>query len=78
MKSIIIKMIIALSGAGAAAAFAATTGAGAEENGMLIWAFIGFGVMVIMVQAVPAIILFASMLKGLFAHSDKEITVNKR
>jgi len=77
MKATIIKMIIALSGAGAAAAFAATTGAGAEENGLLIWAFIGFGVMVIMVQAVPAMILFASMLKGLFAHSDKEITVNK-
>ena len=77
MKATIIKIIIALIGAGSAAAFAATTGAGAEESGLLIWAFIGFGVMVIMLQAVPAMILFTSMLKGVFAPTDKEITVNK-
>lgn len=77
MKATILKMIIALSGAGAAVAFAATTGAGSEDNGLLIWGVIGFGVMVIMLQAVPAMILFASMLKGLFAHSDKEATASK-
>lgn len=33
--------------------------------------------MVIMLQAVPALILFASMLKGLFAASEKEATFPK-
>ena len=77
MKTTIIKSAIALLGAGAASAFAATSGTVGEGSGPLIWAFIGFGVMVIMLQAVPALILFASMLKGLFADSEKEITIPK-
>jgi hypothetical protein len=77
MKATIIKSIIALLGAGAASAFAATTNLAGEGSGPLTWFFIGFGVMVIMLQAVPALILFASMLKGLFATSEKEITIPK-
>jgi hypothetical protein len=77
MKSTFIKLAIALSGAGAATVFAATTGAAGEGSGPLTWFFIGFGVMVIMLQAVPALILFASMLKGLFAASEKEVTLPK-
>lgn len=77
MKTTITKIVIALIGAVAATAFAATTGVGAGESGLLVWSFIGFGVTVIMIQAVPAMILFASMLKGIFSHSDKEITVGK-
>jgi len=77
MKTTIIKSVIALLGAGAASAFAATSGAGGEGSSPLTWLFIGFGVMVIMLQAVPALILFVSMLKGLFAASEKEITIPK-
>lgn len=76
MKTTLIKLAIAVTGAGAASAFAATTGVPGEGSSPLIWAFIGFGVMVIMLQAVPALILFASMLKGLFASSAKEITLH--
>ena len=77
MKTLITKMVIALIGAGSAAAFASNTGMTSEGNGQLVWAFIGFGVMVILLQAVPAMILFASMLKGLFSGSDKEVTLTK-
>lgn len=77
MKTTIVKWAIALAGAGATTAFAATTGIAGEGSGPLVWAFIGFGVMVIMLQAVPALILFASMLKGLFTSSDKEATLPK-
>lgn len=77
MKSIILKTALALLGAGASSAFAASTGTAAAGSGPLIWFFIGFGVMVIMLQAVPALILFASMLKGLFASSEKEATLPK-
>ncbi|MGB4599925.1 MAG: hypothetical protein WBI04_08110 [Trichlorobacter sp.] len=67
MKTTIVKTVIALGGAVASAAFAATSGVGGEGSGLLTWFLIGFGVMVIMLQAVPAMILFASLLKGLFA-----------
>lgn len=77
MKTTILKTALALLGAGASSAFAATTGTAAEGSGPLVWFFIGFGVMVIMLQAVPALILFVSMLKGLFAASEKEATLPK-
>jgi hypothetical protein len=67
MKTTIVKTAIALFGAGASAAFAATSGLASEGSGLLTWSLIGFGVMIIMLQAVPAMILFASLLKGLFS-----------
>jgi uncharacterized membrane protein len=77
MKATIIKTAIALVGAGAASAFAANTGTAGESNGLLVWFFIGFGVMIIMLQAVPAMILFTAMLKGLFAAPEKEVPLPK-
>lgn len=77
MKNVLIKLVIALIGAGASAAFASTAGIGSSEDGLLIWAFIGFGVMLIMLQAVPALILFVGMLKGLFSSPDKHATLTK-
>lgn len=77
MKTTITKMVIALLGACAAAAFAATTGTVGEGSGPLVWFFIGFGVLVIMLQAVPAVILFVSMLRGLFSAPEKEVHLPK-
>lgn len=67
MKTTIVKTVIALCGAGASAVFAATSGLTDDGSGLLIWSLIGFGVMIIMLQAVPALILFVSLLKGLFS-----------
>lgn len=67
MKTTIVKTVIALAGAGASVSFAATSGVAGEGSGLLTWFLIGFGVMIIMLQAVPALMLFASMLKGLFS-----------
>lgn len=77
MKINIIKTAIALLGACAASAFAATTGTAGDGSGPLVWFFIGFGVLTIMLQAVPAVILFVSMLRGLFSAPAKEIHVPK-
>jgi hypothetical protein len=77
MKTTIIKAAIVLTGAGAASAFAATTIPAGETSGPLVWFFIGFGVMLIMLQAVPAFILFAGMLRGLFAPAEKEVHLPK-
>jgi len=77
MKTNIIKMVIALLGACTATAFATTTGSAVDGSGPLVWFFIGFGVVVVMLQLVPAVILFITMLKGLFAASEKEATLPK-
>jgi len=77
MKSGLIKGTAAVAGALATSAFAATTGAAGEGSGPLVWFFIGFGALILIVQAVPAITLFASMIKGIFSHSDKEVTLPK-
>lgn len=74
MKTRMIKLVAALTGAGATSAYAASSGVGGEGSGMLIWFLIGFGVMVIMLQAIPALIMFVSMVKGLFSsHSETHL-----
>ncbi len=74
MKTKLIKLTAALTGAGASSAYAASSGVGGEGSGMLVWFLIGFGVMVIMLQAVPALIMFVSMVKGLFSsHSETHL-----
>lgn len=77
MKISIIKTAIALSGACAASAFATTTSAAGDGSGPLVWFFIGFGVLAIMLQVVPAVILFVSMLRGLFSAAEKEASLPK-
>ena len=47
----------------AAPAFAA--GNGGEHYGLLTWAFCGFCALVVVAQAVPAVMLMAGMVKGL-------------
>jgi hypothetical protein len=77
MKTNMIKTLVALFVAGAASAFAATSGVAGEGSGLLIWVFLGFTVLVVMLQAIPALILFVSMLRGLFSPSEKEATLPK-
>lgn len=67
MKTTITKASIALFGAGVSAAFAVSNGLAGGGSGLLTWFLIGFGVMIILLQAVPAITVFASLLKGLFS-----------
>ena len=52
----------------------ADTGAGGEESGWLWMLFLGFGALIIVFQLVPSMILFGSMLKGLFSSTVKETT----
>lgn len=55
----------------AGSAFAGT-GASSEENGWLWMLFLGFGALIIVFQLVPSMILFGSMLRGLFSSAAKE------
>ena len=50
----------------------ADTGAGTEENGWIWMLFLSFGALIVIFQLVPSMILFASMLKGLFGSAPKE------
>jgi hypothetical protein len=77
MKAKITKLVIALTGAGATSAYAAATNSATEGSGLLVWFLIGFGVLVVMLQAVPALVMFVSMLKGLFGSTDKPATLPK-
>ena len=74
MKTTALKVIASLLAGSAGSAVAASSSASAElaGNGMLLWFFIGFGVMVVLFQAAPAIVMFASMMKGLFSSNPAE------
>jgi len=67
MKTNIIKLVVALITASAVSAYAATSGIAGEGSGPLVWALIGFGTLVIMLQAVPSVIMLVAMVKGLLA-----------
>ncbi|HEY3308012.1 MAG TPA: hypothetical protein VGJ93_06125 [Desulfuromonadaceae bacterium] len=53
---------------------ALASGSGGEGESLSFFAifFIGFGVLIILFQAVPAVILAGGMLKGIFAPADKK------
>lgn len=73
MKTRIAQILIPLLGGSATSAFAsdsALTGGG----GPLIWFFIGFGALVLMVQAVPALVMLYSMVKALFSSAEEAET----
>lgn len=70
MKSIITTIAgILLMFAGSAFA---DTGAAANENGWLWMLFLGFGAIIFVFQLVPSVILFGSMLKGIFGAPVKQ------
>lgn len=73
MKTRIVNFLIPLLGGSATSAFAADS-AITDGGGLLIWFFIGFGALVLMVQAVPALVMLYSMIKALFSPSEEAKT----
>jgi len=68
MKTKIANILIPLLGGSATSAFAAE-GVVQDSGGPLVWFFIGFGVLVVMVQVIPAGILLFSMVKAILSPS---------
>jgi hypothetical protein len=64
------RLFVTLMMGSASAAFAAAESQG-EGMGILIYMFVGFFALIIVAQLVPAIILFSSMIKGLFRAPKK-------
>lgn len=52
-------------------AMAATGAVEGEGLGLLASLFIAFGVMIVLFQFIPGVILFAGIIKGVFAKADK-------
>ena len=77
MKTNLIKVAAALLTSSAVTAFAASAGVGGEEAGLLIWALIGFAVLVVMLQAIPAMLMLYAMIKGLLAPADTTAVLPK-
>jgi len=73
MKSM--KLLAPMIISSTSAAYAATN-AQSEGAGILTYFFIGFFALIIVSQLVPAMILFAGMIKGLFAGREKTSTKN--
>ncbi|GFO61074.1 hypothetical protein GMST_33990 [Geomonas silvestris] len=70
MRTAITTIIAALATTPAFAANGA-----ANEPGLLMWAFLGFGAVILVGQAVPAVMLLIGMVKGL-VHATKEAKEN--
>jgi hypothetical protein len=51
----------------------AATEANPEGSNLLLAVFLGFGAMIVVFQLIPSLILFGSMLKGIFSRSDKQV-----
>jgi len=49
----------------------AASGATSDENGLLVRLFLAFAAIIIVFQLVPGIVLFGSMLKGVFSPEVK-------
>jgi len=77
MKANIIKLVVALLTSSAVSVYAASAGVGGEEAGLLIWALIGFAVLVVMLQAVPAMIMLVAMAKAVFAPAENTVAAPK-
>ena len=70
-----ITTVLATLGATASLAWA---GEGAETNGsssLFVFLFLGFGVLIILCQLIPGLVLFCSMIKGLFSSPVKTMPV---
>lgn len=76
MKATTIKIVIPVLVGSTTSAFAAAHKLGQEGSGMLVWFFIGFGVMVLLFQAAPAMVMFFSMLKGLFSTNASDVSLS--
>jgi hypothetical protein len=56
----------------AGAALAAGGGTGGEGMSMMATLFIAFGVLIVLFQFIPGIMLLIGMLKGIFSASEKK------
>ena len=77
MKANLVKLVVALLTSSAVSVYAASAGVGGEEAGLLIWALIGFAVLVVMLQAIPAMIMLYAMVKAVFSPADKPAALPK-
>jgi hypothetical protein len=69
MKTNITNLVITLLAGSATSAFAADSSL--QDGGSpLVWLFIGFAVLVVMVQAIPACIMLYSMVKAIFSPAE--------
>lgn len=50
----------------------AASGAESEGNGFLVTLFLAFGALILVCQLIPGVLLFASMLKGIFGRPAAE------
>lgn len=73
MKTSIYKILFPILLGSATSAIASVNNSGLEGDGMLVWLFISFGAMVLLIQVVPAIVTFFSMLRGLFLVTRSEV-----
>jgi len=64
--------ILSLMIAGTQVLASGNNGESSEGLGFMATLFIGFGVLIILFQTVPAILLLTGMLKGLFSSADKK------
>lgn len=74
-KGIVMRAISSIATALAVTATQAMAAGGTPEGegiGILAACFIGFGVMIIMFQFIPGIMLMVGMIKGLFSLGQKE------
>lgn len=76
MKAALLKILIPLCAGSTSSAFAAAQSPEQGGNGVLVWFLIGFGVMVLLFQAAPAMVMFVSMLKGLFSSTLSEASLS--
>lgn len=68
MKTIARHMVMILSITSPALA---ANGIEPEGNGLLVILFLGFGALIIVFQLIPGLMLFGSMVKGLFCKPTK-------
>ena len=73
MKNIV-KLVIAGLVFSCSAAFASGRG-DAGGGSLLVYLFLGFGALIIAFQMVPGLILFFSMMKGIFSREPKKSAV---
>ena len=67
MSAIIVSLLLTVT-----QAMASGSGGHGENLGFLAILFIGFGALILVFQAVPAVLLFAGMVKGLLSSADKK------
>jgi hypothetical protein len=73
MKTLLKSLLVTLVWIAPALAAAETD---PEGGGLLIIAFLGFGALIVVFQFIPSLILFGSMLKGLFTSSAKQAALS--